>query len=68
MTVLNTPEQIAAFRLRSVIAGLTIEVKTGMKHSRVNLLQVARKVYGVKSRTKVAALAELQAIYDGMVS
>jgi len=68
MTVLNTPEQIRAYAIRSLIAALKIEVNTGMKMTRGSLLKSARAQYGIKARTKVGAITELQAIYNDLMN
>jgi hypothetical protein len=45
------------------IAGLRIEVSTGMRHSRGSILAMVQRLYGVKSRTKKGALKELEQLY-----
>lgn len=62
-TVIDTPEGIAAFRLFCLITALRTEIKTGMKMTRQPLLRVASH-YGVNARTKRAALAQLEALYE----
>lgn len=54
--------EVDPFHLASVIAALRIEVRTGLRHSRGSVLRVAQDVYAIRSRTKAAALAELEAI------
>jgi hypothetical protein len=51
------------FHLMQCIGALRIETRTGMRHSRGSVLAVAQQVYGVRSRTKKGALAELEALY-----
>jgi hypothetical protein len=63
-TILTTPEQMAVFHLMQCIGALRIEVRTGMRHSRGSVLKTAQNVYGVRSRTKAGALAELLALYE----
>lgn len=59
-----TGEQIPVFHLAQTIGALKIEVRTGMKMSRGSILKMAQTVYGVRSRTKDGALAELMALYE----
>jgi len=54
--------EVDPFHLASVIAALRLEVKTGLRHSKGSVLRVAQEVYGIRSRTKAAALAQLEAI------
>jgi len=68
MTVLNTPEQIRAYAIQSLIAALRIEVNTGMKMTRGSLLKSARRQYGINARTKVGAINELKAIYNDLMN
>lgn len=63
MTVIDTPEGIAAFRLACLIRALDTEIRTGLKVSRFPLLRVAEQ-YGVKARTKAKALEALEALYE----
>lgn len=60
--MLTTPEQLRRFQLLQHIYALKIEVETGLRHSRGSVLRSAQQKYGVKSRTKAGALAELQAM------
>lgn len=39
---------------------LSIEVKTGMRHSRGSVLRLVQDKYGVASKTKKGAMAELR--------
>ena len=55
--------EIVHFQLASTIGALTIEVETGMKHSRGSVLKVAQNRYGLTSRTKKGALRELRVLY-----
>lgn len=64
-TAITTPEGIAAFRLATIIRALEFEVQTGMKMSRVSALAAAKRDYGIKARTKQAAIVELRAIQEG---
>jgi len=58
-----TNEDIEQFRMAQVIGALTIEVRTGMSHSRGSILKVAQQRYGCVKRTKKGALAEMRALY-----
>ncbi len=51
------------FHLAQCIGALRIEVRTGLKHSRGSVLQMVRVAYGIRSRSKVDALAALEALY-----
>lgn len=51
------------FHLAQCIGALSIEVNTGMRHSRGSVLKMVQNQYGIKSRTKEEALAELKALY-----
>ena len=56
--VLNTPEQIEAYRLLSLKAMLSIEVKTGLKHSRGSPSDAIRKIIGSTTKRKAKLLDE----------
>lgn len=49
--------------LAQCIGALSIEVNTGMKHSKGSVLAHAQRTFGVRSRTKEGALKELKALY-----
>jgi hypothetical protein len=53
------------FRLLQIKHMLSIEVNTGLTHSRGSVLKVAQREFGVKSRTKRGALKEVEALLDG---
>jgi len=61
--IIDTPEGIAHFRFCAVIRALRLEINTGMAMSRFPILSVCRQ-YGVTARTKVKALAEMEALYE----
>lgn len=64
-TVIDTPEGIAFFAFMQVLTGLRMEVTTGLKlSSRGSILKVAQQRYGVTSRTKKGALAEMIVLYE----
>lgn len=66
MTAITSPAAIEAFRLSTLIRALKLEVNTGMKASRIQPLKVAKRDYGIKARTKIDAIKELQEILDSM--
>ena len=51
------------FNLMQCIGALSIEVNTGMKHSKGSVLAHAQRTFGVRSKTKKGALEELRKIY-----
>lgn len=61
--VIATPEGIQHWMMCSAIARLKIEVQTGMSMSKGSTLAACRRLYGIKSRTKKNALAEMMKIY-----
>lgn len=61
--VIDTPDAIEHFRMCQLIGALSIEVHTGMKHSRGSVMNAARERYGIQKRTKAGVLAELKTIY-----
>lgn len=63
MTIIDTPEGIAHYRLAALISALRVEINTGLKVSRFPLLRVAQQ-HGVTARTKKAALKALEALYE----
>jgi hypothetical protein len=63
VTIIDTPEGLAHFRLCQVIAALRIETKTGLKHSQGSILKLAQQRYGATARTKRGALAQLETLY-----
>lgn len=54
----TAPEEIAFVRVLAWKAALTIEVRTGMKHSRVNVLKAVKNAFGFKGN-KASVLAQL---------
>ena len=62
--VIDTPDGFEHFRFCQVIASLSIEVSTGMSHSRGSILKLAQTRYGVTARTKAKALAQLKDMYE----
>lgn len=63
MIIIDKHDQFVHFGLAQAIARLRIETKTGLQF-RASTLVYVQKVYGVKSRTKKGALAELEALYE----
>lgn len=62
MIVIDTPEGIAAFRYLQLYYALKLEVNTGLRHSRGSIMNVIRKEFGIKARTKKAVLEEYEEI------
>jgi hypothetical protein len=60
---LDPLDEVAHHRLCQVIGALSIEVATGLGHSRGSVLEMARQRYGIRARTKRAALRELRELY-----
>lgn len=59
---LSGPEQVAAFQLLRVRAGLALEIKTGMKMSRHgSVMNLAASYCGSTKRTKAAVYKEYDA-------
>lgn len=54
------------FNMMQCIGSLSIEVNTGMKHSRGSILKLVQQRYGVKSKTKKGALAEMKQQYKDL--
>lgn len=50
-------------QLMQCIGALRIETRTGMRHSRGSVLAHCQRTFGVTSRTKKGALAELEDLY-----
>ena len=46
------------------IGALSIEVNTGLRHSRGSVLKMVQQEYGVQAKTKKAALTELKGMYQ----
>lgn len=63
MTMIDTPDAIEHFRCCQLIGALSIEVHTGLTHSRGSVMNAARERYGIQKRTKAGVLAELHKIY-----
>lgn len=61
--VIDTPAGMAHFHMCQVIAALSIEVRTGLSHSRGSVLKVAQQHFGVTKSTKAGALAQMKALY-----
>lgn len=62
MTIIG-PDQMPQAGMAQAIAALRIETKTHMKASRINWLAHAKKTWGLKARTRVDVLAQLEALY-----
>ena len=59
--VLDTPEQIAKFRIQTIIWALDMELKTGMKLARnVPTVKALREQYGITAKTKRQALDQMK--------
>jgi hypothetical protein len=56
------------YQLAATRTALQVEVDTGLSHSRGSVLMAARSRYGVESRTKRGALAELVAMVEGAMA
>lgn len=61
--VIDTPEGIEHYRMAALISALRIEINIGMKMSRIPIMRVVAQ-YGVTARTKKAALAQLERMYE----
>lgn len=65
---ISTPEGIEAYRLLTIRAALRIEVQTGMKATRANVLQAAQRVIEERNmapvRTRKQALKAMDLICD----
>ena len=59
MTMLDTPEAIDWFRIKTVIRALKMEVEHGMQLTRIPVLPVCRQ-YGFSGRTKKEALVFME--------
>lgn len=64
MIVVDQPGMHPAIHIAQCIGMLRIEVRTGMKHSKGSVLRLVQDRYGVKGRTKAAALDEMLALYE----
>jgi len=64
MTIIEGAENIERFQLIQMRRALELEIATGMRHSRGSVLAAAQRRFGIKSRTKAAAVAELQSMLD----
>lgn len=58
LIVCDTPEKIEAFRFLSLKGMLSIEVKTGLKHSRGSPSNAIRSIIGSTTRKKAKLLDE----------
>lgn len=61
--VIDTPEGIAHWRMASAISMLSLEVKTGLKHSRGSVLKACEMNWGCPKKTKAGALKWMLAHY-----
>lgn len=64
--ILDTKPDIKYFSLLSLIGRCEIEVETGLKWRQSNV-QIAKRVWGTKSRTVKGTLQELYAIKQGIL-
>jgi hypothetical protein len=60
--VLDTPDQIAMWRLMSFRSMLQIEIKTGLRHSRGSVLKAAQQQGLTDKRTKIGAYKDIDAL------
>ncbi len=60
--VIDTPEGIRVAQFLARYHALSIEIKTGMKRSRRgrSTARICREEYGLKGRTKVAVMVEME--------
>lgn len=65
MTMITDPAQIQAFHFLQVKSALKIEVRTGMKFSsKGSPLKMAQQMGYTDQKTKVKALAQMQAYWE----
>ena len=63
--ILTDPVAIRLFSLTTLIRAMDLEIRTGMKMSRgQSTLQIAKRNYNIKSKTKIKAVDELRELYD----
>lgn len=62
--VVENPGRV--FKLLQIKHMLSIEVNTGLTHSRGSVLKAAQREFGIKSRTKRGALREVEALLAGV--
>jgi hypothetical protein len=62
----TTPEQHSMYRLLSYVAMLSIEINTGLKHSRGSVLAAAKRDGLTRKQTKKGALRDIVAIIKGI--
>ena len=60
--IIDTPEGIAMYRLLSFRSMLSIEIKTGMRHSKGSVLAAAQRQGLTTKRTKRGAYADIDAL------
>lgn len=58
--VIDTPEGIQVFRVLQLKYALSIEIKTGMRHSRGSILKLVNQEFGTSFRTKQEAFDYLE--------
>lgn len=63
IVIIEGPDAMEHFKLCQVISRLRIETSTGLGFKQSTLAAV-QKYYGIKARTKKAALAELENLYE----
>ena len=63
MTVLTTPEQIAGFRMLTLLAGLKLEV-LGMRKSGRSCYQIVKQEFGLKGTRRQVLEAYQELLYD----
>ena len=59
MATFSNPADIEQARVLALRTALRIEVRTGLRHSRVTISNLAREVLGTRTRTKKKLLDEL---------
>lgn len=59
----NSHTYTEVVHMAQCIGALSVEVNTGMKHSKGSILKLVQTQYGVKARTKKKALEELKKLY-----
>jgi len=60
--VIDTKEGMQAFRMLQLKFALSIEVKTGMTHSRGSVMKEVNRTFGTSFRKKADALAFMEGV------
>lgn len=65
--VFEGPDEVAAYAFIAAFTALRTEIKTGMKMSRMPIMPVLKRNYGITARTKKQAFEQMVPIWEALM-